>query len=322
MVYRSKAVVGLLMLVPTLMVAACSGDGESPFSPSSGGTLGLQDLVASASVGGNQGVLKQGFVPSTSAGPSAVASGNQTVVNGGTTSVQVSADSSFTSVFVSLAGTSQGLSTSSDTGLGAYFEVTLPSPQMTASVLLAFPQDLSNSEFDLFFAVANDSDTIGPFTRMGFDVLQVGTGDVQVTLSWDADSDVDLHVIDPNGDEVYWANRQVASGGELDLDSNAGCSIDGVRNENITWPVGSAPQGTYTVRVDYWSACSVAATDYTVLVNSGGDTQIFTGRFTGAGDRGGRGSGTQITTFERTSGPTPTGQRSMARPATGPTTKR
>ena len=321
MVYRRKAVVVLLTLVPVLMIGACNGDGgESPFSPSSGGTLRLQDLVSSAAVGGSQGVLKQGFVPSTGTGPTVMTSGNRTVVNGGTTAVEVTADSLFSSIFVSLAGTSQGLSTSSDTGLGAYYEVTLPSPQMTASVLLALPQELRNSEFELFFAVANDSDAIGPFTRMDFDVVQVGTGDVQVTLSWDADSDVDLHVVDPNGDEVYFANRQVPSGGELDLDSNAACSIDGVRNENITWPEGSAPQGTYTVRVDYWSACDVAATNYTVLVNNGGDVEIFTGRFTGAGDSG---SGTEITTFERTSGPVSTGRRApTATLPAGRTTKR
>ena len=75
---------------------------------------------------------------------------------------------------------------------------------------------------------------VGSFARLSFDVLQVGTGDVQATLAWDADSDVDLHVIDPNGEEVYWANTMVSSGGELDLDSNAGCVIDEVRNENIT----------------------------------------------------------------------------------------
>jgi hypothetical protein len=80
----------------------------------------------------------------------------------------------------------------------------------------------------------------------------------------------------------------VPSGGELDLDSNAGCSLGSVRNENITWPAGSAPRGTYTVLVDYWSACDVAATNYTVLVNNGGNVEILTGRFTGAGDRGER----------------------------------
>jgi hypothetical protein len=131
--------------------------------------------------------------------------------------------------------------------------------------------------------------------------LLVGTGDVQVTLSWDVDSDVDLHVVDPSGEEIYYANRNAASGGALDLDSNAGCRIDGVRNENITWPVGRAPVGRYTVRVDYWDACGVAKTNYTVRVNAGGTPQIVTGSFTGPGDQGGAGSGRTVATFERQS---------------------
>ncbi len=87
----------------------------------------------------------------------------------------------------------------------------------------------------------------------------------------------------------------------VDLDSNTDCSLDNVKNENIVWPVGQAPQATYTVRVDYWISCSVAATEYTVLVNKGGDVEVFSRRFTGFGDRGGAGSGINITTFDRTS---------------------
>ena len=59
MVYRCKTVVVLLTLVPVLMIGACNSDGgESPFAPSSGGTLRLQDLISSAAVDANQGVLK------------------------------------------------------------------------------------------------------------------------------------------------------------------------------------------------------------------------------------------------------------------------
>jgi hypothetical protein len=64
--------------------------------------------------------------------------------------------------------------------------------------------------------------------------------------------------------------------------------------------------------VDYWSSCSVPSTNYTVRVNVGGNVQIFTGTFTGAGDQGGAGSGRTITTFERLTGPT------AATPAAGP----
>ena len=230
-------------------------------------------------------------------------SGNQTVVNGGTVSLDVTADEPFSQVVVTLAGKTQVIITSSDYGLGSYFEVTLPSFQTSAQLLLLFPQVLPTAAFDLFVGVVGDGGVAGPFAATDFRVIQVGTGDVQVTLSWDSDSDLDLQVVDPNGEEVYFANNQVSSGGVLDLDANAGCAISDVRNENITWPVGTAPRGTYTVRVDYWSSCKVAETNYTVLVNNGGNVQVFSGTFTGAGDRGGLGSGVLITTFERTTGP-------------------
>ena len=57
------------------------------------------------------------------------------------------------------------------------------------------------------------------------------------------------------------------------------------------------------MRVDYWDACGVGATNYTVRINNNaGSSQIFTGSFNGLGDEGGLGSGRFITTFERTSG--------------------
>jgi hypothetical protein len=122
------------------------------------------------------------------------------------------------------------------------------------------------------------------------------TGDVQVSVSWDAPSDVDLHVIDPSGEEVYYGNSVSASGGQLDVDSNAACSIDGRQIENIRW-ASRAPGGTYTVRVDYWSSCAVAQTNFLVTVKNGASTQTFAGNFTGDGDRGAAGSGRTITSF-------------------------
>lgn len=122
------------------------------------------------------------------------------------------------------------------------------------------------------------------------------TGDVQVSVSWDAPTDVDLHVIDPFGEEIYYGNSVSASGGQLDVDSNPACSIDGRQIENIRWGA-RAPGGSYTVRVDYWAGCNAAQTNYLVTVKNGPSTQTFAGSFTGDGDRGGSGSGRTITTF-------------------------
>ena len=129
-------------------------------------------------------------------------------------------------------------------------------------------------------------------------VTVVLTGDVQVNVQWDAASDVDLHVVEPSGEEIFYANDSSSTGGLLDLDSNPACAIDGVQNENIVWPSGAAPRGRYVVRVDYFAGCGVASTNYIVTVRrSGAAPQTFRGSFSGNGDSGGAGSREEIVAF-------------------------
>src|SRR5262245_30225615 len=57
-------------------------------------------------------------------------------------------------------------------------------------------------------------------------------GDIEISLLWHNLNDLDLHCIDPNGDEVYFRNKRVRSGGELDVDMNAGGRISREPVEN------------------------------------------------------------------------------------------
>src|SRR5262249_3250646 len=112
--------------------------------------------------------------------------------------------------------------------------------------------------------------------------------------------DLDLHVVDPNGFEIYCGATISPEGGELDLDSNAACDIDSIDNENILWPVGQVPSGMYTVRVDNYENCASMAANYVVTVQKKGQApQTFMGSFaaTEPGDLGDAGSGATITTF-------------------------
>jgi hypothetical protein len=89
-----------------------------------------------------------------------------------------------------------------------------------------------------------------------------------VTLRWDTESDLDLHVVDPLGDEIFHGDPQTfeAVGGieaQLDWDSNANCIIDGRRQEDVVW-TGTPPSGTYLVRVDTASLCGQAIANWTV----------------------------------------------------------
>ncbi len=299
---------------------SCSSNSTEPlFSPSSARSLDVHDVATSAAAATAQGVRRDGTAPGSNGGPTLTVAGNQAVLTGGTLSVTVRAAAPFTAIYVYIGGKTLGLSGEGPGGVGGYYEIRLPSAVTSETVLLAFPQAIPLSEFELLFAVADPGGVVGPYVGLSTTVIAVGTGDVQVTLSWDADSDVDLHVVDPSGEEIFYAHRRSASGGTLDLDSNAGCDIDHVRNENITWPVGRAPRGRYTVRVDYWDSCAAAQTNYTVRINNGDNPQIVTGSFTGTGDQGGSGSGRTVATFERQTGPTASTYRGPAvlGPATG-----
>lgn len=114
-----------------------------------------------------------------------------------------------------------------------------------------------------------DSNQTGGTTVV--DGVQVGTGDVRVTLTWNTTADIDLHVTDPMGFEIYFPSdhERSPSGGELDVDANAGCGND-QQVENIFWPAGGAPNGTYQVEVVYFSSCGAGPTNYEVAVNVGG----------------------------------------------------
>lgn len=93
-------------------------------------------------------------------------------------------------------------------------------------------------------------------------------GALVVSLTWDTEADLDLHVVDPLGNEIFHGARssaaEASSGpGTLDLDSNAGCVIDGRRQENVVW-VSAPPVGSYAVLVDTPSLCGQAIAHWRV----------------------------------------------------------
>jgi hypothetical protein len=149
---------------------------------------------------------------------------------------------------------------------------------------------------DLDIQLVDRFEQVGNRVTRHFDVEAVGSGALQVSLSWDTPTDVDLHLVTPTGQEIYWANRE-AEGGELDLDSNAACGIDGINNENITF-AEDAPEGQYIARVDFWSDCGGLDANYTVTTRSCGEIQTYQGSFApGTGDGGGAGSGVEVARF-------------------------
>lgn len=92
--------------------------------------------------------------------------------------------------------------------------------------------------------------------------------EVTVRLDWSqhsGDTDIDLHVVDPNGEEIYFAHPYSASGGYLDRDDTHGPGP-----EHIHWD--NAPAGTYKIYVHYYpnQDDDKSVVRYTVTVNAAG----------------------------------------------------
>jgi hypothetical protein len=157
---------------------------------------------------------------------------------------------------------------------------------------LAFDANLGFSRFitagphDLVVAASTASGTWGEAARLRFtfvDLNAPSTPQLQVRLRWDVDADLDLHVVQPDGFEIW--SRKISTyeppvvgiidqnaanaAGHLDFDSNAACHLDGRREENVLY--GSPPPpGGYTVRVDTFSMCGQSAAHWTLDVLSQG----------------------------------------------------
>lgn len=98
------------------------------------------------------------------------------------------------------------------------------------------------------------------------------------TLLWDADWDLDLHVILPDGTDVNPkapvtqptdAGQPAFGVGKIDRDSLRSCVPDGWRQEDLVFPEEPA-KGTYQVYADPFSSCGLEAVRFTAIVSEPG----------------------------------------------------
>jgi hypothetical protein len=144
---------------------------------------------------------------------------------------------------------------------------------------VSFSAKLSGTRDVLVRAVDGDR-RFGPATvRPVTIVSSIPEGRLVVSLAWDDRADLDLHVVDPNGVEIFDRNPSsyeppppgsppeppgtTHDGGVLDFDSNAQCVQDGRRREDVVWS-DPPPKGHYLVRVETSALCGEAAARWRV----------------------------------------------------------
>jgi hypothetical protein len=188
--------------------------------------------------------------------------------------------------------------------------------QLSFGARLSFSPLMPAGSYTLAGRASDGAGRFGPPSRnplMTSDDPAGGT--LVVGLKWDVEADLDLHLVIPDGTEI-WANKinsftppppgmpgdpnAFKSGGILDFDSNANCNIDGRRAENIFWTV-APPSGHYIARVDTYSLCGTPQANWQLAVDINGTSL---GRAYGAGRDGdaalthGRGAGVTALEFD------------------------
>jgi hypothetical protein len=153
------------------------------------------------------------------------------------------------------------------------------------SARMSFSPLLPAGGYSLIGRAADAAGHFGPPTTLTLTTADAPASSLLlVSLRWDTEADLDLHLVIPDGTEI-WANKinsfdppapgqptdpnGYKAGGILDEDSNSNCVIDGRRLENIFW-TATPPSGHYTVRVDTWSLCGVPQADWHLAVTLDG----------------------------------------------------
>jgi hypothetical protein len=224
--------------VIALWAAACGGGTDS---------LGLRAWLR---VPGAQ------YVP----GPLPAPSGGPEVLQASISRADVAPGLQDRSVHASLDPATSGVAVGIDGDIG-YWVLPAAPPDvqepaaLTLDAPLVFSPFLPSGQLDLIVRAVSADGRAGTGATIGLrsQETQLAASALAITLSWDTEADLDLHVIDPSGGEIYWG-RIASQGGALDFDSNQSCIIDGRRRERVLF-AGGAPSGHYLVRVDTPSLC-------------------------------------------------------------------
>lgn len=138
-------------------------------------------------------------------------------------------------------------------------------------VVATVPADLNGKDIQVVVTVNGvASNTVTTKVR--------GPGDVHITLTWHDINDLDLYVLEPNNELIYYDNPTSNTGGRLANNENGECSnITGSPHEDIFWPEGGAPAGTYIVLVIFRASCfALPAPSEGITVTAEIDGQVIT----------------------------------------------
>lgn len=169
-------------------------------------------------------------------------------------------------------------------GVDGFFEYVPTSTRATTEyntyvIPVMMSQSYSGNTTIVLSGQLENGDITAPVENEVF-YIETMPGAIEIKLAFSNSKDVDLHLYTPSGEHIYYGNRggsyQTEDGTEisygLDIDSNAGCSLDNINKENIYIPSELVENGTYTVVVDMFSNCEPSiSTSWSIVARYQGE---------------------------------------------------
>lgn len=189
---------------------------------------------------------------------------NNFVINGGKAIMTITSTAELQSILIGLKGHD------------GFYEFKTTNESQTRDLLYSYEVvldlsqklDLEVFELQIVGYITDGTRTVVYYRE--FQLIPAGTGELQISLSWDKEDDVDLHLVKKDSKRIYYGSKHLYNSegievAELDIDSNPGCQLDGIKNENIYFH--QLEDGEYAIYVDLYSKCTNAEAGSKYIVN-------------------------------------------------------
>lgn len=251
-----------------LMTSCSSSSSGDSSTPPAGPTPA--ESYANSYFSIENGTYREGTMPTPSAGATALenVTMNNQALAGGANFINIATTQAIKTFLIGIKD------------VPGYIEVPASSRAVqTYSIPLVYGSGYNSNITVVVEGVTTDGHVTLPFTQV-VKFVESAAGDLHVNLTFDNAKDIDLHLIMPDGNRIYYANRTVSTGegetfvsGGLDHDSNANCNIDNLNNENIVLPAALIIPGKYQVQINMYRNCDMSVfTQWTV-------TALMNGQF-------------------------------------------
>lgn len=157
----------------------------------------------------------------------------------------------------------------------------------SAMAIVGLAADFPPGPFTLLIGASDKDGRFGAPVSRDLLALEapIPDGELVIGLYWSGRADLDIHVVDPFGEEAYSRDPNTApeprpgepvdpnaylKGGVLSHDGNKDCHRDGAPNEHVVWSM-PPPDGGYIVRVDTRSLCGDAGAAWEVRAYRSGE---------------------------------------------------